>query len=666
MHSKALVGGPTATATANRYTQAYVLTVTNTGGTTMSYALTDTPLFGTGATIVGASCTASGTGAAACGASVTGTGPWTVASAGTTIDAGGAQTYTLTVTFDINPATVTADSSDCSLTTGSTTNSGLLNRGTLTPTGLSGVDRDVCTPLPPVIVHTKSVASGPTAVAGTPNRYTVSYTLTVTNNGGTAGNYQLLDTPLFGAGTTVVGASCTPTGAGAASCAGVTGVPAPAWTVAATGTSIATGGTHTYAITVTFDVAPGTVTVDGSDCSLTTGSTTNTGLLNRAGLSVNGGTPINVDACVPLPPNVTHTKIVTAGPTSTGTLNQYRITYRIDVNNIGGTASTYALLDTPLFGDGATLTSATCTASGAGAAACPATLSGSGPWTIAPAATPIAIGGAHSYTIVATFTLAPQTVTATSMDCSLTTGSATNTGLLNRATLTPSGGSATAKDACAPMPPVYFIDVVKSSSATLRLGDTAFAINYRVEVTNTGPTTIPNVQVTDNLGITFAAGNPVVSVTSAPALAQPSACTPGTSFNGLTDFRLLSGNDTMQPGQSCVITFSVQVIYPSTAAVPNRVLNTAYASGTSIGPNPGHSYTSVGVAVPPSSVVAEDASNNALYPPVCPRCDPEVPTPNDFPPLLVVPVTPTWMIALALMLVAIAALRRRERHGRRA
>ncbi|MBL8309820.1 MAG: DUF11 domain-containing protein, partial [Burkholderiales bacterium] len=665
VHSKVLGAGPTATATPNRYTQVYTLTVINTGGTTMSYALTDMPLFGAGTTIVGAACAASGTGAAACAASVTGTGPWTVANAGTSIDAGGVQTYTLTVTFDINPATVTVDSSDCSLTTGSTTNSGLLNRGTLTPTGLSGVDQDVCAPLPPVVTHTKVVTSGPTAVVGTPNRYTVSYTLTVSNNGGTAGTYQLLDTPLFGVGTTVVGASCTPTGTGAASCAGVTGVPAPAWTVAAAGTSIATGGTHTYAVTVTFDVAPGTVTVDGSDCSLTTGSTTNTGLLNRAGLSVNGGSTINVDACVPLPPNVSHTKVVTSGPTSTGTLNQYRITYRIDVNNTGGAASGYELIDTPLYGGGATLTSATCTAIGAGAAACPATLTGAGPWTIAPAATPIAVGGAHSYTIVATFTLAPLTVTTASMDCSLTTGSTTNTGLLNRATLTPSGGTATARDACAPMPPVYFIDVVKSSSATLQVGDTAFAINYRVQVTNTGPTTIPNVQVTDNLGITFAQGNPTVSVTVAPALSQPSVCTPGTSFNGLTDFRLLSGNDTMQPGESCVITFSVRVIYPSKASVPDRVLNTAYASGTSVGPNPGHGYTSVGVAVPPSSLVAEDASNNALLPPVCPRCDPQNPTPNDFPVLIDVPVTPTWMIALALMLVATGSLRRRRLNGRR-
>ena len=158
----------------------------------------------------------------------------------------------------------------------------------------------------------------------------------------------MTDTPLFGVGTTVTGGSCVAAGAGAADCAGVTGVPAPSWTVAAAGTAIAAGGNHTYTITVSFTVAPGSLTSDGNDCSLATGSTTNTGLLNRATMTPEGGSAINQDACAPIPGNVSHTKTVSAGPTLTG-LNTYTVTYAINVGNTGGTASTYGLTDTPLF-----------------------------------------------------------------------------------------------------------------------------------------------------------------------------------------------------------------------------------------------------------------------------------------------------------------------------
>jgi len=133
----------------------------------MTYGLTDTPLFGVGTTVNGAVCTAAGTGAAACATSVTGAAPWTVAAPGTNIDVGGTHTYTMTVTFTVDPALVTAAGSDCSLTTGSTTNTGLLNRATLTPTGLSAIDQEVCTPLPPNIRVTKvmtRVASASPAV----------------------------------------------------------------------------------------------------------------------------------------------------------------------------------------------------------------------------------------------------------------------------------------------------------------------------------------------------------------------------------------------------------------------------------------------------------------------------------------------------------------------
>ena len=651
LHTKAVSSGPTATGNPYQFTVTYTLTVSNTGGAGSTYGLVDSPLFGAGTTINASFCAPTGVGAASCAGVSGAAAPWTVAPVGTVIAAGATHSYAVTLTVTLDPAALNTTGNDCSLTTGSGTNTGLLNRATMTLAGGTATNQDACTPIPGSVVHSKLVTAGPSPT-GTANEYTVTYAINVSNVGGATTSYTLLDTPLFGIGTSISKGTCSATGSGAANCAGVSGAPSPSWIVADPGTQIAAGNSHTYTVVVTFKVMPGSITAADSDCSLETGSTTTTGLLNRATLTSVGFVNRTQDACAPIQGTASHTKVVTAQPTPTGVPNEYKVTYAITVTGpTAGSDASYSLIDSPLFGAGASIVGAKCAVTGIAAAVCPPTLSGSGPWTIAPTGTSIALGATHTYTIEVTFALQSGQVTSSSQDCSLATGSLTNTGLLNRATLTPVGATAVSQDACTPLPPVYFIDVVKASSAAVVVGASSFEIAYQVLVKNTGLNAIPNVQVTDNLGITFASGSPAIRIVRNPSIVSPDLCSPGTSFNGTSDFRLLGGADTLLPGQSCAVVFTVRVDYPDQRTVPARVLNTAYASGTAAGPNVGHTYSGTGQAIAPASAIAMDTSNNSLLPPVSPGGDPEEPTPNDMPSEpRVVPAVPGWLVALSILL----------------
>jgi uncharacterized repeat protein (TIGR01451 family) len=192
--------------------------------------------------------------------------------------------------------------------------------------------------------------------------------------------------------------------------------------------------------------------------------------------------------------------VVTSGPTLTGLTNQFAVTYTINVTNTGGATTTYTLTDTPLFGAGATVDGATCVPSGAGAAACGGTVTGLPVWTVAPAGTPIASGGAHTYTITVTFSLAPAEVTDDSRDCSLETGSPTNTGLLNRATLTPPVGGPVNRDACRERPQASLFgantfSITKVPSAPVLAPDSP--VSFTMVVTNNGPDPANGSIVTD-------------------------------------------------------------------------------------------------------------------------------------------------------------------------
>src|SRR5690606_17434205 len=78
-----------------------------------------------------------------------------------------------------------------------------------------------------------------------------------------------------------------------------------------------------------------------------------TGLLNVA--EVSDGVPSqNDEDCEEIPnPSVSITKLVTNGPTPTANVNEYTITYQIDVTNTSDDLATYDLSDTLKYGAGA-------------------------------------------------------------------------------------------------------------------------------------------------------------------------------------------------------------------------------------------------------------------------------------------------------------------------
>src|SRR5690606_28688034 len=116
---------------------------------------------------------------------------------------------------------------------------------------------------------------------------------------------------------------------------------------------VAAGATETCSGTVTLTVNPAAVTAQSAACTAYDAAAPGSGLLNVA--VVSDGVPTDMDdACEDIPnPSVTITKTVTDGPTSTGNVNEYTITYEIEVNNDSEALAFYDLTDTLKYGAGA-------------------------------------------------------------------------------------------------------------------------------------------------------------------------------------------------------------------------------------------------------------------------------------------------------------------------
>jgi uncharacterized repeat protein (TIGR01451 family) len=173
------------------------------------------------------------------------------------------------------------------------------------------------------------------------------------------------------------------------------------------------------------------------------------------------------------------------------------------------------------------------------------------------------------------------------------------------------------------------IDVVKSAGSVTQVDALTFDVPYSLTVGNLGTQPTPNVQVSDDLALTFAAGAPTITIVSAPIASAP--CTANAAFNTTANFALLAGTDTLNPGVSCSIAFTARIAYPSIVAIPTVAqLNTAYASSTATGPNPGYSFPG-GSPVPPVGVIASDTSTDSPTLPPSANGDAPSPTPVQFP-----------------------------------
>ena len=146
-------------------------------------------------------------------------------------------------------------------------------------------------------------------------------------------------------GVTVNSATCTSAAPAALCATTVNGNPAP-WTLAPAGTSIAAGGTHTYTLTVTFTVVPGSVTANGSDCTLQIDET-GTGLLNKATLTPAVGAPVDRTACEPIPQPLTYSFGITKTPSISTVTPGAALAFTVVITNNGPAAADGAIITDP-------------------------------------------------------------------------------------------------------------------------------------------------------------------------------------------------------------------------------------------------------------------------------------------------------------------------------
>ncbi len=307
------------------------------------------------------------------------------------------------------------------------------------------------------VIKTAVTVTGPDATG----KFTATYTVRAVNNG-TASSYgALTDTPAFSSNIALDSASWTGQSSGSAT--------APASgpftvTLASAGTAIAAGATHTYNVSVVFHYK------DAGAPSACAGP--GTGLYNSVAVPTWQETVTTDDSACSTPPaniNVVKTAGTTSGPDSSG---NYTATYTVTVTNTGGTAGSYgALQDTPSFSPNLVPTSASWSGQSTGSATTPA--SGPFTFTLAPAATTIAAGATHTYTVVVTFHYSDS---SQPLACN-----GSGTGLFN-AVAVPAGQETVTTDdtACLPPPPRYDVYLRKTgkdaSGATVALTGSAWQL----------------------------------------------------------------------------------------------------------------------------------------------------------------------------------------------
>ncbi|MEL6656096.1 MAG: SdrD B-like domain-containing protein [Bacteroidota bacterium] len=467
------------------YTVLYDVFVTNSGGADGSYTLTDTPQFDDDITINSGSFSGQNAGAL----NTTGS---TVLATAEDIAAGATHEYNLSFNVTLDLSEGSTDGGDNEYTAcevpgngpGSNPGEGLYNLAELDTDndGDTDLQDDACGDLPNITM----VKDFGSATANGDGTYTVTYTVTVANNGGAAGEYTLTDTPLFDDDITINSGSFSGQNSGALTDGANT---------LATDEAIAAGATHTYNLSfnVTLDLSGDANDNDGGDNQYTAceepgngpGSNPGEGLYNLAELDSDGDgdTDIEDDACGDLPNLLLNKDLGTVTANGDGT---YTVTYTVTVSNNGGADGSYTLTDTPLFDDDVTINSGSYSGQNAGA------MNTSGSTTLA-TAEPIAAGATHTYNVSFNVTL---DLTAGSNDggdnvytaCEVPgngPGSGPGQGLYNLAELDTDndGDTDLQDDACGDLPNITMVK--DFGSATLN-ADGSYTVTYTVTVGNDG------------------------------------------------------------------------------------------------------------------------------------------------------------------------------------
>ncbi len=369
---------------------------------------------------------------------------------------------------------------------------------------------------------------------------TLTYTISVQNTGGTATNVTITDA--IPANTTYVAGSASNSGTEAGGTVTWTSVP------------VAAGATVTRTFQVTVNTPlPANVT-----------DVTNVALVD----DLSNPDPANSTPTV-VTPTVPDLIIVKSDTGATFTVGLPG-TYNFTVTNQGGSPTTGTITVADTLPTGLTVADGV-VASGNAAWTCNAATN----VITCTSTTAIAIGGSSNFSVAVIPTAAA--VPSVSNTASVQGGGEPSTNYNNNNT-----GSDTTPVAA------QQINVVKAAPARVTpVVGTPFAydIPYAVQVSNTGTVPATNVQVVDNLVATYPSPA-VISIQSAATVSSGTCTLNPTAFNGVSQTALLSGSNTLAPGASCIIKFTVRVTYPNAAVIPtsNRE-NTAVASTDDV-PNP--------------------------------------------------------------------------------
>ncbi len=471
----------------NMYTVVYQVLVKNSGGANGQYDLIDAPGFDDDFTINSASYTSNAPGNP--GAALVGSGPWTLSN-DQAITAGATHTFTITVKVTLDLSAGSGGNNvytKCgSATPGDpTSGEGLYNRSTVDVNndGIPEDTSEVCTDLS-YITSTKTIAS---IIPLGGNMYNVTYNMTVQNQGGINGQYDLTDAPGFDNDFTLISASYTSNAPGNP---GSTLVGTGPWTLA-NDQAINAGSTHTYVLTVkvTLDLTAGS----GGDniytkCGNSTpgNPTSGEGLYNESRLDINNdGVADELREVCGDVPYVTTNKSISSINSLGG--NMYNVSYSITVQNLGGTTGQYDLSDVPGFDDDITINSASYTSNAPGNAG--AALAGTGPWTLANDQS-IVVGATHTYTLVVKVTLDLRAASSGNnvyTKCGTATPGdpAAGEGLYNQSKMDANndGIPEETKEVCGDIP---YITTVKTVNSVTPLGGNMFNVSYQIQVKNTG------------------------------------------------------------------------------------------------------------------------------------------------------------------------------------
>lgn len=138
------------------------------------------------------------------------------------------------------------------------------------------------------------------------------------------------------------------------------------------------------------------------------------------------------------------------------------------------------------------------------------------------------------------------------------------------------------------LPPAQ-IAIAKGVSETELVSESVLNITYKITVQNIGDFDLPNVQVTDSIELGLPGGVTATILTAPTLIGSSSLATANSSFNGVSDVKLLNGLDTLKIGETDTIQFTMQVDFTFISGDDYTVTNSAIGTASTNAPNDGDS-----------------------------------------------------------------------------